>query len=164
MNLNVVVALIAALIPMVVGFIWYHPSVFGNTWMKLTEVPEEKLKSGNMAVIFGVTYVFAFFLAVGLNFLVIHQFHIYSMFFHELAADNQTVKDMLAEVMELGANNHRSFGHGALHGVISSVVLALPVLGTNALFERKGWKYIMVNAGYWILTFAIMGGVICQFG
>ena len=35
--------------------------------------------------------------------------------------------------------------------------------GTNALFERKGFRYIAVNAGYWILTLMIMGGIICQF-
>ena len=39
--------------------------------------------------------------------------------------------------------------------------LALPILGTNALFERKGFKYIAVNAGYWILTIALMGGLLC---
>jgi hypothetical protein len=40
----------------------------------------------------------------------------------------------------------------------------LPILATNALFERKGFKYIAINAAYWIITLAVMGGIICQFG
>jgi hypothetical protein len=40
---------------------------------------------------------------------------------------------------------------------------ALPVMGTNALFERKGFKYIAINVGYWTVTLALMGGVICHF-
>jgi hypothetical protein len=40
---------------------------------------------------------------------------------------------------------------------------ALPVLGTNALFQHKGFKYIVINVGYWIITLALMGAVICQF-
>ena len=45
---------------------------------------------------------------------------------------------------------HRTFGHGALHGIMSGIFVALPIIGTNALFERKGAKYILINSGYWI--------------
>ncbi|HRN41812.1 MAG TPA: DUF1761 family protein [Vicingus sp.] len=31
------------------------------------------------------------------------------------------------------------------------------------MFERKGFKYIAINSGYWIITLGLMGGVICQF-
>jgi hypothetical protein len=34
---------------------------------------------------------------------------------------------------------------------------------TNALFERKGWKYIWINTGYWVITVSIMGGILCAF-
>ena len=37
------------------------------------------------------------------------------------------------------------------------------VIGINALFERKGFKYIAINAGYWILCLGLMGGVLCAF-
>jgi hypothetical protein len=56
---------------------------------------------------------------------------------------------------------HRSFGHGALHGAIGAIFFVLPVLGINALFERKGWKYILINVGYWVVTLTIMGAIIC---
>jgi hypothetical protein len=48
-----------------------------------------------------------------------------------------------------------------LHGAIGALFFVLPVLGINALFERKGWKYILINVGYWVLTLAIMGAILC---
>ena len=61
------------------------------------------------------------------------------------------------------AENYRTFGHGAVHGFAAGLLGALPILATNAMFERKGFKYIAVNVAYWILTLTLMGGFICQF-
>lgn len=33
----------------------------------------------------------------------------------------------------------------------------------NALFERRGFKYIAIHTGYWLITLAIIGGLMCQF-
>jgi hypothetical protein len=55
----------------------------------------------------------------------------------------------------------RTFKHGAFHGFFGSMIFALPILGTNAMFEQKGWKYILVNMGYWAITLTVMGGVVC---
>jgi hypothetical protein len=65
--------------------------------------------------------------------------------------------------MDNFGTDFRTFKHGMLHGAIAGLFFMLPILATNAMFERKGFKYIAVNAGYWILTLMIMGGVICQF-
>lgn len=29
------------------------------------------------------------------------------------------------------------------------------------MFERKSWKFIFINSGYWIVNLTIMGGIIC---
>ena len=55
----------------------------------------------------------------------------------------------------------RTFKHGALHGTMAGVLIALPIIGTNALFDRKSAKYIFINAGYWIVTLAVMGAILC---
>ena len=60
-------------------------------------------------------------------------------------------------------NEFRTFKHGTLHGTISGVCLALPVVAISALFERRGFKYIAINAGFWILCFCLIGGFVCQF-
>jgi len=45
---------------------------------------------------------------------------------------------------------------------MAGILFALPILATNAMFERKSFKYIAINAGYWIITIGLMGGVISQ--
>lgn len=163
MTFNWIAVIIAALVPTLVGFVWYHPKVMGNAWMKASGLTEESLKGANMAMIFGVSLVLSILLAFNMNFVTIHQMHLFS-----LMADTPGVNDpnseagqFLNSLLERFSGNYRTFKHGALHGALSGVFFALPILGTSALFERKGFKYIAVNAGYWIITLALMGGVIC---
>lgn len=159
--LNLPVLLGAALIPTIVGFLYYNPKFgFGKVWMSASGVTEEMAKTGNMVVIFGVSIFLSVLLSVSVNFNVIHQTGIDSLF--NGMTDAASVA-YLASFHETYGHIHRSFGHGALHGTIMGLFLVLPILGTNALFERKGFKYIAVNVGYWIVTLALMGGVICQF-
>jgi hypothetical protein len=165
MKLNFVIILAAALIPMVLGFIWYNPKVFGNAWKNAAGVTDEKMKGANMALIFGLSFVLSFLLAMSVQFMVIHQWSIYSILANEPGIKeegseiNLWIKDFLAKY----GNNFRTFKHGVFHGVMAGFTIALPILGTNAMFERKGFKYIAINVGYWIVCLALMGGVICAF-
>ena len=52
------------------------------------------------------------------------------------------------------------FSHGAAHGLLLGLMVILPIKVNNALFERRGWKYKLINAGYWILCSSIMGGIV----
>ncbi len=165
MHVNFLILLAAALVPMVIGFIWYNPKVLGTAWMNASGVTEDKMKGANMPVIFGVSFLLSFFLAFAIQFIVIHQWGAMS----SLAVD-QSVNDPASELgryfadyMSKYGNNFRTFKHGALHGTMAGITIALPILGTNALFERKGFKYIIINVGYWTITMALMGGIICQF-
>lgn len=65
--------------------------------------------------------------------------------------------------MDKYGNNFRTFKHGVFHGVISGIFLIFPLFAINAMFERKGFKYIFINSGYWLVSFALMGGIICAF-
>lgn len=165
MNINFVVVLVAALIPLVVGFIWYNPKTFGNAWMKAADISEEKMKGANMIGIFALTFLLSFFLAMAMQFMVIHQWHIYSILANEADLKNPDselslwVKDFMTKY----GSNFRTFKHGAFHGTIAGFMVALPILGINALFERKGFKYIAINAGFWIVCMALMGGILCAY-
>ncbi len=66
-----------------------------------------------------------------------------------------------ANYMAKYGNNFRTFKHGAFHGFITGIFMALPIIGTNSLFERRGFKYIAITTGFWIINFTIMGGIIC---
>lgn len=162
---NWLVVLGSALFPMLVGMLWYNPKVFGNAWMQAAGLKEEDLKKSNMFLILGVTLLLSVFLAGGLLTIVVHQFGIFQSVNALPGFEDPTTPQgkALADFFALAKGNFRTFKHGALHGTIAGITLALPVLGINALFERKGAKYIFIHLGYWVVTLALMGGVICQF-
>jgi hypothetical protein len=157
------VAALAALFPLLLGFVWYNPKVFGNAWMKSAGLTEESMKGANMALIFGLTYFFSFLAALSLFSVTIHQMGLGSLLVPQAGMPVDDPQGLGKQVMALYANNYRSFKHGALHGTIMGILLALPLCGINGLFERRGWKYILINAGFWIISLAVMGGIVCQF-
>lgn len=165
MNLNFVIIIAAAFVPMALGFVWYNPKVFGKAWMEAAEMTDEKIKGANMAVVLGVSLFLSFMLAMVLQFMVIHQYSIYSILADQpgMKDPNSEISLYIADFMSKYGTNFRTFKHGAFHGVLAGIMFVLPVLGTNALFERKGFKYIAVNVGYWIVCLALMGGIICAF-
>lgn len=165
MDVNFIVLLIATLIPLVVGFVWYNPKVFGTAWMKVTGLTPEDGKKANMPLIFGLTALFSFFIAFSIQFIVIHQFSVAG-----LLTQQPDFKDpgsqaplMLEKFKELYWNSYRTFKHGAFHGTLTGLLLATPILGINALFENRGFKYIAINGGYITVCLALMGGIICAF-
>ena len=52
-----------------VGAIWYG-LLFGKTWQKAAGLSDEDVQGGNMAVIFGLTFVFEFLIAMVLWHLI----------------------------------------------------------------------------------------------
>jgi hypothetical protein len=165
MKMNFLIILAAAIVPLIIGFIWYNPKVFGTAWMKAAGVNEEKMKGANMGLIFGLTFLFSFFLSFAMAMIVIHQNHIYSSVMNDpgLADSNSELSLWIKSFMEKYGNNFRTFKHGAFHGIMAGITIALPILGVNALFERKGFKYIAINVGFWAVCMALMGGIICAF-
>ncbi|MGZ3919984.1 MAG: DUF1761 domain-containing protein [Bacteroidia bacterium] len=160
------VPFVAALIPLFIGFIWYNPKVFGNAWMKASNTPmPEKGKGPNMALIFTMCYILSIFVAFALMTITIHQMGVFSVLADEpgMRDPNSEVSIMFKDFMQKYGHNFRSFKHGALHGTIAGIMIALPVIGTSAMFEGRKFKYIAITSGYWIVSMALMGGVICAF-
>ncbi len=153
---NPIAMLVAAISALVVGFIWYNPKVFGSAWMKAAGVTDEQIKGGNMVKIFGLALLFAFILSSALPGIVIHQMGALSLVGG--VADG-ALPSYAAFLSDYG-DAFRTFKHGAFHGVLTGIFIVLPILGTNALFERKSAKYIFINTGYWIVTLTVMGAII----
>ena len=63
-SMNWLAILVSALIPLIIGAIWYHPKVFGTAWMHATGITEDKIKSMSPAK----AYVAAVLLSVILSF------------------------------------------------------------------------------------------------
>jgi hypothetical protein len=97
--------------------------------------------------------------------MVIHQFGTFGILsqqpdFNTPGSESST---MLKRFMELYGTSYRTFKHGAFHGTLTGLFFAMPIVAINALFERKSFKYVAINAGYFIVSLALMGGVICAF-
>jgi hypothetical protein len=125
--------IIAALVPMLVGFVWYNKKVFGNAWMQTLGLTGEDAKKANRPVMFGVTFVMSLMLA---------------MF-------------MLFNVDGMGQEGrYDTFQHGMAHGFMVGLMVAAPIMIMNAVFEMRKWKYMFINVGYWLITLMLMGGIL----
>ena len=140
MQINWIALVVAAILPLVTGFIWYHPKVLGTAWMKETGMTEEKAKTMNPGKTYGLAVLMAFILAL----------FIWPMVFLGGAPPDDLH----------GTEAFLTFKHGALHGSMLALFVVLPVFATNALFEMKSFKYVAINVGYWVVTMALMGGII----
>lgn len=159
MEFSLLAALLAALSSFVVGFIWYNPRVFGTIWMKEAGLTQEQIAKGNMLKTFGLTFLYSLMFAFMMPTLVIHQMGAISMVGGPALVENAK-PSYLAFMADYGTV-FRTFQHGALHGFISGIFLATPVIAINGLFEQKTWKHMAIQAGYWIVTMTIMGSIIC---
>lgn len=125
--------IVAALIPTIVGFLYYHPKAIGGHWMQALGKSEEELQEGfNMVQTIIISLVLSFLLAFAI--------------------------DGLTEGVHKDGSFH-TFQHGALHGALLAIFIIVPVLITNGMYERRSWKLMLINCGYWIITFALMGGL-----
>ncbi|NNK81948.1 MAG: DUF1761 domain-containing protein [Flavobacteriaceae bacterium] len=139
MSVNWIALVVAAILPLGTGFIWYGP-LFGKVWMKESGMTEEKAKTMNPGKTYGLAVVMAFILAL----------FIWPMVFLGGAPPDDLH----------GTEAFLTFKHGALHGSMLALFVVLPVFATNALFEMRSFKYVAINVGYWLVTMALMGGII----
>lgn len=157
--MNWIAVLVSALTTLVVGFIWYNPKVFGTVWMKENGLTQEELRKGNMLKIFGLTYIFSILIVTVEMSLTIHQSGAVGMIGGPMMI-NEALPSFQAFMNDYGTA-FRTFKHGALHGFITGLFFAFPIIAINGLFERKSWKYIFIHAGFWILSLTIIGSIIC---
>lgn len=163
---NFWLAFVIPLVAFAVGAVWYGP-LFGKAWQRLAGVTDADIEQSNMIKVMGLAYVFAFFVALLLQMVVIHQFGLSGMFgmLPEWGdAGSALWQDLNALDAKYGMyTRHRHFGHGALHGGFFGLAFVGPILATHANFARQTWRLPAIHTGYWVVTLALMGGLICQF-
>lgn len=136
-NPNMLSVAIAALIPMIMGFIYYHPKVMGSAWMKANGFTAESM-SPPKPIWYLVAFVFSFMLSLKL------------------------CLDVTAPGQDKAPDGHSyiTFQHGIVHGIVNTILFILPILGTLTIFERRSWNWLFVNLAYWCLTLMIMQGIL----
>ncbi|NHN27709.1 DUF1761 domain-containing protein [Flavobacterium jejuense] len=124
---------IATIIPVSFGFIYYK-IIFGNIWLDSIGIVYKKKKKTNMIIIIGVSIILSFFL----SFFLLN--------FNNSGIDQE--------------GGYDTFQHGAWHGTFIAITVVSPVIVMNGLFSRKSWKNMLINILYWIITLALMGGIL----
>lgn len=147
----------AAFASLLIGFVYYNPKVLGNIWMRKSKIPFEPNNKPNMIKMLSLHFICAFFIAFMLQFLIIHQTGAMGM----IGGDPSKALPSYITFMNDYGTAFRTFKHGALHGTMVGVLLIVPLFGITALYEGRGFKYVMVASGYWVISCAVMGAIIC---
>ncbi len=125
---NYLAVIVAALVPMVVGFVWYSPMLFGNLWMKesgMTAADMSAAKKSGMQM----TYLIALLGTLVMSYVLEH-------FVKYLAIDTLGLALSLAFWIWLG--------------FVATTLL------DNVLWNKKSWTYYAVGAGYKLVGLILM--------
>ena len=140
-ELNIIAIIVAALVPNVLGAIYFGP-LFGKQWMSSLNFTKEDFEGRNEALIYGSALLLSFVISFFLKFIIelIH-------------------KDVNTSGELVYASFH-TFGHGALHGAGLAIGLVIPVTICLGLFQRAKAANIILNCFFWLICFSIMGGIL----
>ena len=134
-NVNYLAVLLGAIASMIVGFVYYNPSVAGKAWMKETGYKPDALKKEQkeMGKYYGLSFVLALLTAYVLTHVMVFSMNFYNY-------PPVTTGVMSAFYMWLG--------------------FVLPVQATDQIFGKKNFKLLAINSGYQLLALLAMGLVI----
>ena len=136
MEPNLVAVLIAAIIPMILGALWYSPILFGKKWMTLMGKTEEELKAGFNPV---KTYGFSFLASLVMAYILGH-FAIYATF----------------------ATGATGFGAGMQTGFWAWLGFVVTTGSSTVLYESRKSGLFWINTGYYFVSLLLMGGVLAS--
>jgi len=122
-SINYFAVIVAGLSAFIIGGLWYSV-LFAKAWMVENGFDDEKLKNGNMGLIFGGSFVFSL---------------------------------IISFVLVLFLGPERDAMMGAMAGFMAGLFWVATAMGITYLFERKSLKLFLINAGYHVITFTIMG-------
>lgn len=128
MDVNYIAVLISGVASMVIGYLYYHPKVLGDTWMKLAGISKSDIdaKKGEMGKIYGLMFVASLVMAY-----------------------------VLANVMKWA--NVIDATSGAMVGATVWLGFVATTLFTGVLFEGRPLKLFYITSGYQLVTLMVMG-------
>lgn len=133
-DVNLYSVLACAIAAMVVGFIWYSPLLFARPWMRLMGVdPEDKAKLAEMRKGAALSYG-ASFVAALLTALVLGKI----IWISGVASPLYAMKVAFA----------------VWFGCVSTVQL------TGTLFAKQPFGLYLINTGYQLVTYLVMGAIL----
>jgi Protein of unknown function (DUF1761) len=142
MEFNWYAMALATLMPMIIGFIYYHPKVLGGVWMRANGFTLESVGQGPKPILMVACLVLSFMLTFWCRV--------------QFADPHQTSIDF-----DGNPRDWVTFQHGVAHGFAYTLFVVFPILGTMAVFEKKSLSWVLVNVGYWLLTLMAICAIVC---
>jgi hypothetical protein len=143
-HMNIYAILTASLVPMTVGFLYYHPSLLGAAWMRANGFSKETLKAPN-PMLYALTLVTSLMM---------------SLFLWTWVTGAGGADGGFQTIDPKDGHSFVTFQHGLVHGALISILFILPVFVTMSIFEKRGWNWAFVNWGYWAITCLLMCGIL----
>lgn len=72
MELSYLAILVAAVINMVIGAIWYSPRLFGDTFLKLSKLSKKDVEKANMSAAYGGDFIGSLLMAYAIAMIVMY--------------------------------------------------------------------------------------------
>lgn len=138
---NIAAVIVAALIPCIIGGLYYGP-LLGKPWLASLGKAEDEMKPDNPFLAYGLAILMAALIAMSLNMVI------------------QLVHKDINEEGQLFFNTSRTFKHGALHGALIAISFIVPVIVSHGIFQKLSAKNILLNAVYWVICFTLMTGIL----
>ena len=133
-GVNLYAVLVCALATMVVGFVWYSPMLFANPWMRLMGYdPNDKARIAEMQKSAGPSYGMSMIASI-LSAIVLGKL-----------------------IVVAGAT---SAIEGLKIGLVVWLGFVTTVQFTNALFMRQRNKLYLINTGYQLVCYVVMGAIL----
>lgn len=129
-EVNYFAVLLAGVVSMVLGFIWYNPMVMGKAWMKEKGYTEASLKKAQseMGKYYGLSFVVSLITAYVLNHVMVMSEAFFGL-----------------PMLQTGLTTAFWMWLG----------FVFPVQTTNTIFGEKNWKLLGIDTGYQLI--AILG-------
>lgn len=141
---NVLALSISTLIPLIMGFLYYHPKVFGNAWMNANGFTQESLGKGPKPALYLLCLFTSFLLT----------FFFWAWVTGAGGVDQMQVTD------PVDGHSFVTFKHGIFHGFVFTLTVLFPIFSSMAIFEKRSFKWAAVNIGYWSISAMLMCGIL----
>jgi len=134
-EVNYIAILIAAIVSMALGFLWYSPALFGKRWMKLMGYTSESMKAAQKEM--GKMYIVSLVLTLITAYVLSHIIALSTNFY-----------------------NYNPLMTGLTSAFWVWIGFIMPVQATEVIFGKKTWELFGINTGYQLASVLAMGIVI----
>ncbi len=127
---NVLGVIVAAIIPMVIGMVWYSPALFATKFMALVGKTHEELTKGGV----GKAYALSFVSALVMSYVLAH-----------------------VEMYGSAATGSSGVASGLSAGFWSWLGFVATTGSSTVLFEKRPSGLYLMNMGYYLACLLLMG-------